>query len=518
MQVFLSRLRRGAVVGLSACAWALVSTSTVASAQPVAYGGAESFATLATSSVTNSGASSIDGDVGVAPGGTVTGVVAAMLTNGGTLHVGDAVAAQALHDARTTWTALGARTCPAANQNPLLDGASLAPGVYCFSGDATLNTTLTLTGTGPWIFQVDGALTLGPGATVVAPLVGTNTCRGSDVHWKVGDASAGTPVTSASIGAGAGMVGTIVAEGAVTFGAAATLDGRAVSLGAAAGGTGGSVALDTNSTFAACSAGQPLPVAPGFKVTGGGSINVPSDPTVVDPDATGNGFANYGFNAQPDAAPGAATGNFNYVNHAVNGNLHVNGTVTAVQVLTLNTDGTPKTVRLSGTCDAFLPACTFSVEAEDNGEPGFNDRFGVTIASNGQVLEARAIRVVRNGNLQFHSATLTTTLNAPTLRTGDTMRLRARLRKDRAATASDAYLVLQLPNGQFLSWTTAGLVPGLVPLVRNFVPIDFDGDVLALPIPAGAPPGTYVWLSALARTGTLELLSGIAQRSFTIAP
>jgi hypothetical protein len=517
MPVFLSR-SRGVAAALSATAWWLATGAVAASAQPVAYGGAGSFAVLASSSVTNTGASVVGGDVGVGPGGTVTGVTAAMLTNGGALHVGDAVAAQALHDARVAWTALGTRTCPMSNRNPGLDGASLAPGVYCFSGDAVLTTTLTLTGTGPWIFQVDGALTIGPGATIVAPLVGSNTCRGSDVHWKVGDAAPGTPITSVSVGAGASMVGTIVAEGAVSFGAAAALDGRAVSLGAPAGGSGGGVTLNANTAFAACSFGQPLPVAPGFKVTGGGGINVPSDPTITDPEATGTGFANYGFNAQPDAAPGSATGRFNYVNHAVNGNLHLNGPVTAVQVLTLNGDGTPKTVRIAGTCDGFLPACTFSVEAEDNGEPGFNDRFGVTVVSSGQVVEARAIRTVRNGNLQFHSAALTTTVSAPALRTGDTMRLRARLRKDRAATPSDAYLVLQLPNGQLLSWTTAGLVPGLVPLVRNFVPVDFDGDVLALPIPAGAPPGAYVWLSALTRAGTLELLSGIAQRSFTIAP
>lgn len=518
MRVFPSRLHRRIGLALSALAWALAVTATTAMAQPVTFGGAETFAALAASTVSNTGTSTIGGDVGVGPGGSITGVTAAMLVNGGTLHAGDAVAAQALRDARAAWTALGARMCPAANRNPTLDGASLASGVYCFDADATLAGTLTLTGVGPWIFQVDGALTLGPGASVVAPLVGTNTCRGSEVHWKVGDALASTPVTPVSVGAGASMVGSILAEGGVTFGAAAALDGRAISLGALTGGSGGAVTLNANTAFTACSFGQPLPAAPGFKVTGGGSINVPSNPTVVDPDATGTGFANYGFNAQPGDLPGSATGNFNYVNHAVNGNLQINGPVTSVQVLTLNTDGTPQTVRFSGTCDGGLPSCTFSVQAEDNGEPGFNDRFGVTVVSNGQVVEARSIRVVRNGNLQFHSATLTTTVNAPTLRVGDTMRVRARLRKDRAGTASDAYLVLQLPGGQLLSWTTAGLVPGLVPLVRNFVPVDFDGDVLALPIPAGAPPGTYVWLSALTRTGTLELLSGITQRSVSIAP
>ena len=147
-----------------------------------------------------------------------------------------------------------------------------------------------------------------------------------------------------------------------------------------------------------------------------------------------------------------------------------------------------------------------------------NDRFGITIVSNGQVVEARSLRVVRNGNIQFHSATLSTTVNAPTLRPGQTMRVAARLRKDKTRTPADAYLVLQLPGGQLLSWTQAGLVPGLVPLVRNFVPVDFDGEVLQLPIPAGAPPGVYKWLSVLTETGTLNRLTGLAERAVQIVP
>lgn len=492
--------------------------SARAAAQPVTpiqLSGAESFAVLAKTAVSNTGTTTIGGDVGVGVGGTITGLPPAMLTGASTLHTGDAVAVQALQDARAAWAALAARTCPGANANPVLDGASLASGVYCFNGDAVLTTTLTLTGVGPWIFQVDGGLTIAPGASIVAPLVGNNTCRGSDVYWQVGDARPDTPPTTASIGAAASVVGNIVAEGNVTFGAASTLDGRAFSLGAPTGVVGGSVDLNADTAFAACSFGRPLPTGTAFKVTGGGSINVPSNPAVTDPDATGSGVANYGFNGRPGAP---ARGNFNYVNHAVAGNLHINGPVTDVAVVALNPDGTAKTARLSGTCDRFLPSCTFSLLTEDNGEPPVNDRFGITIVSNGQVVEARSLRVIRNGNIQFHSATLSTTLNAPTLRHGQTMRVAARLRKDKTATESDAYLVLQLPGGQLLSWTQAGLVPGLVPLLRNFVPVDFDGEVLALPIPAGAPPGVYRWLSALTEAGTLNLLSGLSERTVQIIP
>ncbi len=487
-------------------------------AQPptvLSLGGAETFVVLGRDTVTNSGASTFGGDVGADVGGSISGVTAAMLAPGSVLRPGDAVAAQAYLDAVAAYTVLSGRTCT--NTNPVLDGQSLASGVYCFSGDAVLNTTLTLTGPGPWTFQVDGSLTVAPGATVVAPIVAPNTCGGTRVFWQVGDDNPATAVTPSTIGAGATFVGNILALGDVSFGSAARLDGRAFSLGAPVGAGGGTVSTSAN-PLAACSNGQPLPVHTAFKVTGGGSINVPNNPANTDRNATGTGFANYGFNGQPGAAGAPATGNFNYVNHVRASNFHINGPVTDVDVIGLNADGTPKTARVSGTCNGFLPTCSFSIVTEDNGEPPVNDMFGITIVSNGQVVEDRSLRLIRNGNIQFHSAALTTTVNAPTLRAGQIMRLSARLRRDRTATPADAYVVLQAPGGQVLSWTQAGLVPGLVPLVRNFVPVDFDGEILQLQVPAGTPPGVYTWISALTEAGTLNLLTGLSERSVTIAP
>lgn len=506
---------RAVLVATAAFALPLTVQAQPAAAPPL--GGAESFVVLSRDAVTNTGASTFGGDVGTTVGGTVTGVTAAMLAPGGALHEGDAVAAQAYHDVVVAYGSLAGRSCPAGHVDTVLDGASLAPGVYCFTGDAVLNTTLTLTGAGPWIFQVDGALTVAPAATVVAPVVAPDTCGGTKVFWQVGDDDPATAPTPVTVGAGAAFVGNVLALGDVTFGSAASLDGRLFSLGAPAGGGGGTVTTTAN-PMAACSFGQPLPSQTAFKVTGGGRINVPHDPANTDPDATGNGFANYGFNGQPGAAGAPATGHFNYVNHVRAANFHINGPVTAVGVIAQNPDGTPKTARLSGTCDAFLPACTFSIVTEDNGEPPVNDMFGITIVSNGQVVEARSLRRIRNGNIQFHSATLSTTVNAATLRVGQTMRVSAKLRRDRTAAPADAYLVLQVPGGQLYSWTQSGLVPGLAPLARNFVPFDFDGEVLQLPIPQGVPPGIYKWLSALTEAGTLNLLSGLSERAVRIVP
>jgi hypothetical protein len=142
-----------------------------------------------------------------------------------------------------------------------------------------------------------------------------------------------------------------------------------------------------------CSSGSPgtFPPAGAIKVTGGGQIPVPN------PDSTGR--ATFGFNAQPNKKGGTAKGHFNYVNHVTG--LHVNGPVTNVEVIAINLDGSPKTVRFSGICGGNLPACSFSVTVEDHGEPGRSDEFGIRVT--GALSEVRSQRVISRGNIQFHN-------------------------------------------------------------------------------------------------------------------
>jgi hypothetical protein len=120
-------------------------------------------------------------------------------------------------------------------------------------------------------------------------------------------------------------------------------------------------------------------------VTGGGQIPVP------DPVSTGR--ATFGFNAQPDKK-GGAKGNFNYVNHVTG--LHINGPVTSVEVIAINTDKSPKTVLFSGTYEGG----SFFVTVEDHAEPGTFDEFGITVT--GALSEVRSQRVISRGNIQFH--------------------------------------------------------------------------------------------------------------------
>jgi hypothetical protein len=142
----------------------------------------------------------------------------------------------------------------------------------------------------------------------------------------------------------------------------------------------GAVTLDTN-TVNACNAGGTTPAAGTIKVTGGGQIQV---------DPTSAGTASFGFNAGTGNG-----GHFNYVNHVTG--LHVDGPVNDVVVIAFNSDGSPKTVLFSGTCG---DGCSFSVTVEDNGEPGTNDQFGVTVTAASS--EFTSQRVISGGNIQFH--------------------------------------------------------------------------------------------------------------------
>ena len=478
----------------------LLALPAGAEAQTPNLASAETFGVLVASSITNAGATTVNGDVGVGPGGTITGP-AITVDEDSRIHEGDAAAAQALLDASEVFDALGALPCTMDLSGQNLGGQSLPPGVYCFGANATLSgAPLTLTGTGPWIFKVAGTLTTTASVDVSGS---TQDCDGSSVFWRVGGGS--------GIGAGTTFVGNLLSQTGTIAGAAANIDGRLIGIGASS-----AITLNGN-TISACSFGRFLPLHPAFKVTGGGQIGVP------EPDSPG--VSSYGFNAKPagaavtdeaEADPKGkrkiqTSGHVNYLNHVTG--LHIDGTVTDLDVVTLDTDGKPKMVRFSGTCTDG-PDCSFSVTVEDNGEPSVNDRFGIAVVGS-SADETTSDRIVRRGNIQFHGD-LTVSLNARNFSAGDNMTVSASLSPGGLHQLVDAYLVLMTPDGQLLSWTSNGPVHGIVPIARNIRPVGYRGVVASFTIPRGAPRGTYVWLSVLTAAGTMEPVSEISQQRFAV--
>lgn len=199
-----------------------------------ALGTAKSFAVLASSTITSTGATTVGGDVGIAPGTALVGLTAGQVT--GTIHLGDAVAMQAEADQTTAYDNLAARPCQHTMTSIDLGGKTLPPGVYCFAVSAAqMVGDLALDGQGDpnavWIFQIASTLTISSGLSTTM-INGGNACN---AYWQVG--------SSATIDTGARFKGNILAKASITLltgasvspgrifaqAAAVTLDSNAIS-------------------------------------------------------------------------------------------------------------------------------------------------------------------------------------------------------------------------------------------------------------------------------------------------
>ena len=197
---------------------------------PVVLASAANFVVLAGSTVTNTGPTSITGDLGVSPGSAVTGLPPGAVI--GTQHSSDPTSAQGIADLTTAYNDAAGRTlCPISVAGNL-GGQTLTPGLYkstsslsVSGGDLTLDAQGNSTAV--FLFQIASTLTTTAGRQVIL----SNGAKSANVYWQVG--------TSATLGTTSSFQGTIMADQAVTLETGATLNGRALARIAA-------VTLDSN--------------------------------------------------------------------------------------------------------------------------------------------------------------------------------------------------------------------------------------------------------------------------------
>lgn len=215
----------------------LFAGNASAATAPVGLGTAASFSVLAGSTVTNTGPTTMFGDLGLDPGSSVTGAPHTL----GTTHIDDAVALAGKNSLVTSFNdAAGRPSTKLASAD--LSGKSFTSGVYKASSSLLFSAgQMTLNAQGNpnavFIFQVGSALTTGS-ATRVRLINGAQPCN---VFWEIG--------SSATLGTGSVFAGTVMALTTITANTGVTLNGRLLA-------RNGAVNLDTNTiTTSACAAG-----------------------------------------------------------------------------------------------------------------------------------------------------------------------------------------------------------------------------------------------------------------------
>jgi HD-GYP domain-containing protein (c-di-GMP phosphodiesterase class II) len=184
--------------------------------RPVPLGRAANFAVLAGSTITNTGPTSITGNVGLSPGTAVTGFLGGLLDV--TVHADNGVAAEAKTDLVAAYDDAAGR--PTTNTIPVeLGGTTQTPGVYeSPAGTFGITGTVTLDAKGDpnavFIFKAASTLITASGSHVKL----VNGAQAANVFWQVG--------SSATLGTYSVLRGNVMALASITVTTGATVDGR----------------------------------------------------------------------------------------------------------------------------------------------------------------------------------------------------------------------------------------------------------------------------------------------------
>jgi hypothetical protein len=269
--------------------------SAQAAAVSVPLGTAGSFAVLAGSTVTNTGPSVIDGNVGLSPGTAVSGFPPGIVN--GTTHAADAVAAQAKADLKTAYNVAAAEKPPIPVVGDL-GGQTLDRGVYNSATTLGLTGEVTLDAQGDpdavWVFQA-GSTLITASSSKVTLINGASPCN---VFWQVG--------SSATLGTASTFRGSILALTSITVTTGTTIHGRVLA-------RSGAVTLDTDTiTRPRCASTPPTSSAPTSSAptrsptkspTGGPSHSPSGGPTSTGPSTGPTGGSSGGPSNGPSGGP-----------------------------------------------------------------------------------------------------------------------------------------------------------------------------------------------------------------------
>ncbi len=211
--------RRARLAGIALAMLAVFALPTAAQAAPVGLGTAGPFVVLGGTTVTNTGPSVLNGNLGVFPGTELEGFGLPAVINGST-HATDEVAAKAQLDLTTAYDVAAEQPVLPANDlsGTDLGGLKLAPGTYRYNAAALLTGALTLDAEGDpnaeFVFQIGSQLTTESASSVLL-VNGASPCN---VYWQVG--------SSAEIGTTTAFQGNLMALTSISLKDGATVLGR----------------------------------------------------------------------------------------------------------------------------------------------------------------------------------------------------------------------------------------------------------------------------------------------------
>lgn len=226
------------MAGILAVSLGALPVTAMAAVAPPRLLTAGNFTVMAASAITNTGPTTITGNLAISPSkaSSVTGFPPGVVR--GAKDEDNAVAIKAHTDLITTYNDAAGAT-PFKNMSGVnLGGKTLTPGVYHFSSSAQLTGTLTLNGEGStdsvFIFQIGSTLTTASRSRVVL-INGAAACA---VFWQV--------TSSATIGTATSFQGNLIALTSITMTTGATIGVGGGVNGGRALARNGALTLDSN--------------------------------------------------------------------------------------------------------------------------------------------------------------------------------------------------------------------------------------------------------------------------------